>query len=375
MMRSDKLRTWTFEPLSYEVGRALEKLARTDGVVAVAVMPDVHLAHDVCIGTVVATERLLFPAAVGGCIGCGMAAIAFDADADVLERADSAARLLGGLSAYVPILGHCDAQALGAMLADGRLSAEVLERKKLKDGSVQLGTLGRGNHFLEFQRDDENRLWLMVHSGSRGMGQAIRDHHLTKATRTNTGLLALEAGTPESSAYLNDVDWALEYARENRRRLLDAAVLAAQGALGIAADMSTLFGCHHNHLERVEADGSQVWLHRKGAISARENEPGIIPGSMGSESFHVEGRGCASALWSASHGAGRVMSRSEARRRIPPRQLRKELEGVWYDHRQTSRLVDEAPSAYKDISKVMKAQASLTKIVRRLRPVLSYKGS
>ncbi|MEL6196161.1 MAG: RtcB family protein [Myxococcota bacterium] len=131
----------------------------------------------------------------------------------------------------------------------------------------------------------------------------------------------------------------------------------------------------HNYLHTADVGGSQVWLHRKGAIAARENEPGIIPGSMGSESFHVSGRGNSEALWSSSHGAGRVMSRSEARRRIKPQQLKKELDGVWYDHRQAARLVDEAPSAYKDISKVMKAQSSLTKIVRRLRPLLSYKGS
>ncbi|MEL6195486.1 MAG: RtcB family protein [Myxococcota bacterium] len=243
-MSDGKLRTWTFEPLSGEVRRALERLTRTDGVVAVAAMPDVHLASDVCVGTVVASS-LLFPAAVGGCIGCGMAAIAFDADAEVLDSAGSAARVLGGLGAYVPILKHRDAQALTEMLETGRLSAEVLEKKKERDGRVQIGTLGRGNHFLEFQRDDENRLWLMVHSGSRGIGQLIRDHHLKRATPTNTGLLALAAESSEGEAYLNDMNWALAYAAENRRRLVDTAVVVMKRALGITADETSLFGCHH----------------------------------------------------------------------------------------------------------------------------------
>ncbi|MEO1173259.1 MAG: RtcB family protein, partial [Myxococcota bacterium] len=194
-MSSAPVRSWSAEPLSDQVNRALERLARTEGVVAVAAMPDVHLASEVCVGTVLATEGLIFPAAVGGCIGCGMSAVAFNADRGVLGDPSAAARVLGGLNQRVPILKHQAPQTLSEDLQSQHLSAESLERKKERDGRYQIGTLGRGNHFLEFQRDEDDRLWLMVHSGSRGMGQAIRDHHVTGARETRTGLRALEAAS------------------------------------------------------------------------------------------------------------------------------------------------------------------------------------
>jgi tRNA-splicing ligase RtcB len=368
------MRTWLAEPLPADVSAALERLRRADDVRQVAAMPDVHLASDVCIGTVVATTHLVYPNAVGGDIGCGTAAIAFDGDADAVGDRRLAARILAGFSDLVPVLKHRTRQDLPPDLADASLSHDGLEGRKKRDAAVQLGTLGRGNHFLELQRDDGGRLWLMVHSGSRNIGQRIRDHHLRLSTKGRSGLRFLDAETEEGAAYIGDMGWALRYANENRCRIVDAASEVLSLLCDMRPDSSTLVTCHHNHVERVGTGDDAVWIHRKGAISARLNQPGIIPGSMGDPSFIVAGRGVPEALWSSSHGAGRSMSRTDARRSISIAALEKRLEGVWFDHRKARRLVDEAPQAYKNISKVMKAQGELTRIVRRLTPILSYKG-
>jgi len=368
------VRHWVAEPLGKEVTAALRRLSLADDVDAVAVMPDVHLAGDVCIGTVLATRRLLYPAAVGGDIGCGMAAMRFDGDI-CLDSARRAHRVLAGLGELVPVIKHRLKVDADEGLWNRRLSGDFLRRLRDREGLVQLGTLGRGNHFLELQRDDQGQHWLMVHSGSRAMGQRIRDHHLGLCDVGKRGFRYLASDTDRGRNYLSDVDWALGYATENRRRILRAAAEVIETVTGARADPSTAFECHHNHVELTRAAGYGLWIHRKGAISAKDGEPGIIPGSMGTPSFHVRGRGHADALWSSSHGAGRVMSRSAARVKISTAALERQAKGVIFDRKIAHRLVDEAPAAYKDISKVMRAQRTLTRIVRRLEPLLSYKGT
>jgi len=369
-----RVRRWVANPLGKDVEAALRRLSLADDVEAIAVMPDAHLAGDVCIGTVVATRRLLYPAAVGGDIGCGMAAIRFEGDV-CLDDSRTARRLLTGLGELVPVIKHRSRVEADETLWSRSLSCDPLQRLRDREGLVQLGTLGRGNHFLELQSDDQGRYWLTVHSGSRAMGQRIRDHHLGACEIGRLGFRYLAADTVQGQAYLSDVDWALGYAKENRRRILHAAAEVIQTVTGARAEPSTRFGCHHNYVELIETVAPALWIHRKGAISAHDGEPGIIPGSMGSPSFHVRGRGIAEALWSSSHGAGRVMSRSAARARISVAALERQAKGVWFDRRIAHRLVDEAPAAYKDITKVMRAQRTLTCIVRRLEPVLSYKGA
>ena len=374
------VRTWLAEPLPARVERSLERLACVDDVEHVAVLPDVHLADDVCIGVAIATNRLLYPAAVGSDIGCGMAAIRFDADADLLAGEATAGALLAGLIGSVPSLKHRAKTALAelpAPLRDKPLSHPRLEKLKSRDGRWQLGTLGRGNHFLEFQADDEEKLWLMVHSGSRSMGQAITAHHSqTFRGRSRQGpLVTIDAESEEGKAYLADVAWALHYAEENRLAMVVAVSRLMQSLFGVAADDGSLFQCHHNHVRQEAHFGKTYWVHRKGALSARMYEPGLIPGSMGAASFHVSGRGHGPALCSSSHGAGRSMSRGDAFKRITRRQFERELAGVWFDHRRTDALRDEAPSAYKNIHAVLRAQRELTRIERRLRPLLSYKGT
>jgi tRNA-splicing ligase RtcB (3'-phosphate/5'-hydroxy nucleic acid ligase) len=368
---------WLTGPLPSEVRVALERLSRCEDVRHVAVMPDVHLAHDVCIGTVLATSRLLYPSAVGGDIGCGMSAMAFDAAADELLDRANAARMLAALYERVPANRHRSHRDLPVELSERPLSHASLEAIKRRDARVQLGTLGRGNHFLEFQADAEGRLWVMLHTGSRGVGQAIRDFHLERARQNvaaSAPLVAIDSESPPGADYLADMDWALRYAGANRAAILAAVVEILEQRFGAMPMPESRIDCHHNFVRCEEHSQGPLWVHRKGALSARDGEAGIIPGSMGSASFHVIGRGCRASLCSSSHGAGRAMSRDEARRTISPRDLERQMHGVWFDHRMAQRLRDEAPQAYKDIHSVMRAQHGLTRVARMLRPVLSYKG-
>jgi tRNA-splicing ligase RtcB len=369
------VRSWCADPLPRDVTQALERLARSEGVRRIAVMPDVHLSADVCIGTVVATDRTLYPNAVGGDIGCGIAALAFESAADVLDNEQAAAQMLNAFYRAIPFVRHNrrSAASLPADLEARPLSMPALDVLKTT-AALQLGTLGSGNHFVEFQADETGRLWVMLHSGSRGIGQAIRDHHQARATPARSGLRFLRADSGPGQAYLDDVAWALDYADANRRALLAAVKDAVASVLGVAADAGSYISCHHNHVRRESHGGEALWVHRKGAMPAAAGEAGLLPGSMGTRSFHVEGRGNPEALCSSAHGAGRRLSRTDARRKVSSGQLLEELHAVWFDHRLAGRLREESPAAYKDVDAVVRQQRDLVRIVRRLRPVLSFKG-
>ncbi len=370
--------TWLTEPLAPDVAASLRRLREAESVRHVAVMPDVHLAEDVCVGVVVAAADRIFPAAVGGDIGCGVASVRLLAPADALGDESAAARVLHGFGRVVPALlrpGGASV-ALPDGLEEVPLSDSALETRRRREGRQEFGSLGRGNHFLEIERDDEGALWLTVHSGSRAMGGAIRDHHLHRCgVDESTGLAWLHPESDEGRAYLADHAWALAYADANRRAVLAAATEVLATTIGATADVSSVVACHHNHVRAESHFGETLWVHRKGAIPAGEGESGVVPGSMGGATYHTLGRGCADALRSSSHGAGRVMSRSEARRRVSVRELERSLRGVWWDHRLAARLREEAPAAYRDPGRVMRAQRDLTRIARRLEPVLAYKGS
>lgn len=369
------VQSWLAEPPAPEVREALARLGRGSDVARVAVMPDVHLSAEVCVGVALGTRSTLIPAAVGGDIGCGMAALAFDAPARRLDEA-AAARVLDGLYRAIPIMRHRrrTGSGLPAALAERELSQATLRATMAREAGLQYGTLGRGNHFLELQAGDDGRLWLMVHSGSRGMGQAIRQAHERRGTRDRAGLCGIPADSEAGRAYLHDLRWALDYAAANRSRMVEVAREVIERTLAVEADEPSAIECHHNFVRREEHEGQALWVHRKGAISAREGELGIIPGSMGAVSHHVRGRGCAAALCSSSHGAGRAMARSVARRKISTRRLHEQMRGIWFDHRLAERLREEAPGAYKDIGAVMRAQRALTRVQRTLRPLLVFKG-
>jgi tRNA-splicing ligase RtcB len=373
------VRSWLAEPMGKDVAQAIDRLAELKGVDRIAVMPDVHLAKQVCVGLVVASRTEIFPAAVGSDIGCGMAAIRCTAPAEILADEQSAARLLAGLYRRVPPLKHSRASApasLAESLLQSPLSHSRLEKLKSRDGRLQLGSLGRGNHFLEFQSDAEARLWLMVHSGSRGMGQAISAHHAMIAARGYSAnrLCAFDAESPAARDYLSDSAWAERYAAENRLAILATVGELLEEMFSAGLEDDSLIHANHNHVRSETHDGIALWVHRKGALSAQDGEVGLIPGSMGAASFHTVGRGCAAALCSSSHGAGRALSRAAATQEIGRKQLLREMQGVWFDERHADKLRDEAPSAYKDIFAVMRAQRELTQIVRQLQPIMSYKG-
>ncbi len=367
---------WLPEGPSAELLSALERIRKTQDVVCVAVMPDAHVAEEVCVGTVTATRSRILPAAVGSDIGCGMVALRFDCGADLLADRTRAATMLAGLYERVPqrMRPSASAESLPEELVRSPLSAPRLEALKGRDARLEFGTLGRGNHFLELQRDDEGALWLAVHSGSRAVGPAIRRHHEARAPVDASGISLLEAESDEGRAYLSDASWAARYATLSRARLVEAVVELMSSRFGVAADERSQIICDHNHVRREEHGGESLWVHRKGAVGLSLGQRAMVPGSMGSPSFHVEGRAHPEALCSSAHGAGRAMSRSEARQRIGLRRLEQELSGVWYDHRLSSKLREEAPSAYKEIGAVMRAQRELVKVVRRLEPVLVYKG-
>ena len=368
------LTSWLSEPLSRDVVRSVDRLRRSEDVQHVALMPDVHLSRDVCIGAVVATNDLVYPSAVGGDIGCGMAALAFDAEATAIDNQRAAAGILQGLYEQVPANKHRQARSLPEELRQLQLSDTRLQRLADREGRVQLGTLGRGNHFLEFQSDQEGRLWVMIHSGSRAMGQAILQRYSNSANCGRAGLKCLDAAEGQGQSYLADVHWARSYASHNRLAMLAAVTDLVESLFSVKADWESMIHCDHNHVQREEHHGEMRWIHRKGAQSAESDELGIIPGSMGAASFHTAGRGCPESLKSCSHGAGRKLSRTEARQQISGKEFSRQVGGLWYDQRRAAKLRDEAPSAYKDIRRVMKAQRDLTRVIRELHPVLTYKG-
>jgi tRNA-splicing ligase RtcB len=371
------IRSWASERLSEDIRRTLERLARSDDVRRIVVMPDVHLGHHVCVGTVFATSELIYPDAIGGDIGCGMSAVAFDARRPSVT-AERAREWYVAIRNAVPIKRQRAAAAEGLadlVPASTDLSLPVLQVIAEAEGATQIGTLGTGNHFLELQYDDDDRLWLMVHSGSRGLGQAIRAAHLKFAQRSRSGLMFLDANTSAGLNYLRDMHWARHFAAASRRVMLEAVAASANDLFGWQLQDETLFDCDHNHINREEHFGKERFIHRKGAMSAWRDVPGIVPGSMAAPSFHVTGRGLADALCSSAHGAGRALSRSAARQRVSRTRLLRELQHVYVDAKSVGGLREEAPSAYKDIHAVMKAQRKLVCIRRTLLPLLTYKGT
>jgi tRNA-splicing ligase RtcB len=349
---------WVADPVPKEVRRAIERLAAAGDVVRVAVMPDVHLAEEVCVGVAVATRERIYPAAIGNDVGCGVDALPLGVRADTLDPV--AQRILEGFARAVPTeRGPGGAPELP--WSDDRLA-----RHAAREGRGQLGTLGSGNHFLELARDDGDELWMLVHSGSRCIGPAVVRHHAERAAVDPTGLRYVDGEA--RAALLADLASAEAWATANRAEIRRRALVVLGDTLPIAPGVPIV--CSHDHVRRE----GELWVHRKGAIPAGEGVAGVIPGSMGAPTYIVEGRGLAAALASSSHGAGRRLSRAEAHARIRVRELEAQMRGVWFDDRRARLLVDEAPAAYKDIGRVMKAQRALTRIVARLVPVLNYKG-
>lgn len=305
-----------------------------------------------------------------------MLAVALDVEAAALDNPRVAGQVLADLGRAVPARRHNRREIVPqpAGLENDALSDPGLESLRRTEGAIEFATLGSGNHFLELQSDEAGRLWLMVHSGSRAMGQAIRDHHMAAAHAGEGRLRALDANSDAGAAYLHDASYARRFAAASRKAMAEAVGRVVAARLGARVCWETLITTDHNHVSRESHEGRDFWVHRKGAMCAGLGERGVLPGSMGTLSFHVEGRGHEEALCSSAHGAGRALSRTATYGKVTERELRRQMDGVWYDSRLAGRLRDEAPSAYKDVRAVLRAQRELVRVIRTLRPVLNYKG-
>ena len=361
----------------------------------VAAMPDVHAGIGATVGSVIPTRGAIIPAAVGVDIGCGMNAVRTTLTASDLP--DNLARLRSAIEAEVPVgfeqhewsrvQGSRQARAVRPL---GDRLAHIVERhrgiaKMLRQFErtwiCQAGTLGGGNHFIEICLDEEQRVWIMLHSGSRGIGNVIGRYFIAAAQKDmrrhqlqlpDADLAYFSEGSTVFDDYVEAVDWAQDYALLNRsemmRRVLDVLV---KHAPPFRLDGEAI-NCHHNYIARETHGNEDLYVTRKGAISARQGELGIIPGSMGARSFIVRGKGNPESFCSCSHGAGRSMSRSEAKRRFNRFDLAEQTAGI--ECRKDGGLVDEIPAAYKNIDAVMAHQSDLVEVVHTLRQVVCIKG-
>jgi tRNA-splicing ligase RtcB (3'-phosphate/5'-hydroxy nucleic acid ligase) len=362
----------------------------------VAVMPDVHWGMGATVGSVIPTVGAIIPAAVGVDIGCGMAAVRTNISASQLP--DSLAALRGAIEAAVPHgrTDHGRRNDTGAWTGEPP-AAVAAAWDRLKGGYVQvleqhpkaghpralghLGTLGTGNHFIELCLDEEDRLWVMLHSGSRGPGNKLGTYFIELAKKEmrrwfvslpDEDLAYLPEGSEHFGAYVRAVGWAQGYARLNRELMMQAILEMLRRSFPQLTTDETAVNCHHNYVVKERHFGKDVWLTRKGAVRAGFGELGIIPGSMGAKSFIVRGKGSVESFETCSHGAGRAMSRNEARRRFTLQDHARATAHV--ECRKDEGVIDETPGAYKDIDAVMAAQADLVEIVHTLRQVVCVKG-
>ncbi|MFO0737433.1 MAG: RtcB family protein [Labilithrix sp.] len=353
----------------------------------VAVMPDVHLGVGATIGSVIPTSKAIIPAAVGVDLGCGMMAVRTSLHANDLPDNLSSAR--SAIEAAVPHgrAGWTDVpDAIGRawssdLAADFERICEKHPSIAKSNHVVHLGTLGTGNHFIELCLDEADQVWVMLHSGSRGVGNRIGSHFIELAKEDmrrwhvnipDQDLAYLVEGSDHFDDYVEAVGWAQRFARMNREQMMLAATNALVRELGaFTLDVSAV-NCHHNYVAKETHFGAEVYVTRKGAVRAGAGELGIIPGSMGTRSYIVRGKGNADSFCSCSHGAGRAMSRGEAKRRFTLADHASATAGI--ECRKDADVIDETPMAYKDIDAVMAAQSDLVEIVHTLRQVLCVKG-
>jgi tRNA-splicing ligase RtcB (3'-phosphate/5'-hydroxy nucleic acid ligase) len=372
------IRVWA-KSLDLATVRQLHEIAAQPYVVEhVAVMADAHVSEGVAVGTVFATERTVVPAALGGDLGCGMSAVCLGVETDRMDRR-CLEQMLRGLGNAIPT-GDAVHRGRGVFVPEAlmthTLSTRTLEHTREAIIGRHLGTLGGGNHFLELERDTEGSAWLLVHSGSRGLGAAIASHHARAAFggKATHGLHGLDTSQERGNAYLTDMTWAVAFARANRRALLDKALEVIADALHAPLEPLHVIDVHHNFVARETWLGRDLLVHRKGAVAVPRGTLALIPGSMATASYIVEGLGNEAAFGSCSHGAGRVMSRKEARATVRPQALEQAMRHVVYPKHNTKALVEESPDAYRDILEVLDAQKDLVRRVKRLEPIAVLKG-
>jgi tRNA-splicing ligase RtcB (3'-phosphate/5'-hydroxy nucleic acid ligase) len=357
----------------------------------VALMPDAHWGMGSTVGSVIPTNGAIIPAAVGVDIGCGMIA----ADTGLSSHA-----LPDNLTALMPLIEDRIPAGVGrGRVVDGHRDREIdmgpklreapsfifMDQKLRSSARAQMGSLGSGNHFVEVCLDERDEVWIVLHSGSRGVGNKLAQHHINVAkglmkdyfiSLEDPDLAFLVEGTPQFDSYIADLHWAQDYALANREAMMDQALTSLFEVVGFGQEEPLeVINCHHNYTAKERHHGKDVWLTRKGAISAREGQRGVIPGSMGTSSYIVRGLGSEASYQSCSHGAGRRMSRGQARKEITLDVLREQMAGKTWNSDKAGALLDEAPDAYKDVDQVMRDQSDLVEIVHTLHQIFNYKGA
>ena len=357
----------------------------------IAAMPDVHAGIGATVGSVIPTHKAIIPAAVGVDIGCGMNAVRLSVKADQLP--DNLKRVRNIIEQQIPV-GFDKHKDIRAQNSTVRYLSEGLDpivgkhpgiMKMLKSfastWTKQLGTLGGGNHFIELCLDENDDVWVMLHSGSRGLGNCIGRYFIQKAKKDmsrhlgnlpDKDLAYFEEGSEHFNDYVEAVHWAQEYAMINRREMMRLILKALKTEFPDFEATKEAIDCHHNYVAEEEHFGEKVFLTRKGAISARKDEYGIIPGSMGAKSYIVRGLGNPQSFCSCSHGAGRVMSRTQAKHQFTRADMEAQTQGI--ECRKDKGVIDEIPAAYKDIDVVMANQSDLVEAVHTLKQVVCVKG-
>ncbi len=359
----------------------------------VALMPDAHLGKGATVGSVLPTRGAIIPAAVGVDIGCGMIAVRTPWSVDEVRARGPLAPLRGDIERAVPL----SAGKYNKKLTDSakrrvaeleRVADELGDRvlrsvtSTAPNWAMQLGSLGSGNHFIEVTADERGRIWLFLHSGSRGVGNKIASKHISIAQERarhealdlpDRDLAWLDENTPEFDRYIAELRWAQHFALLNREEMMDrvAGCLAAHMRADETPELERI-NCHHNFTQRERHFGEDLWVSRKGAIQAKKGQAGLIPGSMGTASYVVSGLGNPESLESAPHGAGRAFSRSKARKTFTRAQLEESMAGIEWRH--SDAFLDEIPAAYKDVDVVMRDAADLVEVRHTLRQLVNVKG-
>ncbi|MCD9144847.1 RtcB family protein [Streptomyces albireticuli] len=385
------IRMWA-DPATVE-GVAMQQLRNVSTlpwIQGLAVMPDVHFGKGATVGSVIAMRGAVCPAAVGVDIGCGMSAVRTSLTANDLPG--DLSRLRSRIEQAIPVGRGMHDSAVDPGRLHGLATAGwddfwgrfdgVAEAVKFRQerATKQMGTLGSGNHFIEFCLDETGSVWLMLHSGSRNIGKELAEYHIGQAQKLphNQGLIDRDlavfiADTPQMAAYRHDLFWAQEYAKHNRELMMALFKDVVRKEFAKAKPtFEQVISCHHNYVAEERYEGMDLLVTRKGAIRAGSGEFGIIPGSMGTGSYIVKGLGNAASFNSASHGAGRKMSRNAAKKRFTTRDLEEQTRGV--ECRKDAGVVDEIPGAYKPIEKVMEQQRDLVEVVAKLKQIVCVKG-
>lgn len=377
------------ETLEESAYKQVENMATLPFVDGLAVMPDAHMGMGACVGSVIATKGAIIPAAVGVDIGCGM--IAVKTKFTINDLPSDLEKVRNGIERRIPLsAGNFNKKIDGTALERvNKLAGKAKDYYKtiVRDWTSQLGTLGSGNHFIELSLDQNDELWVVLHSGSRGIGNKLAEKHIKIAqkmmdsmfiTLADKDLAYLPEHTKEFDEYMYDLLWAQEFARLNREEMMDRVLKELSytffNADGHQKEIEVgRINCHHNFTQLENHMGKNVWVTRKGAIQMMPGQLGVIPGSMGTRSYIVSGLGNPLSYMSAPHGAGRRFSRSEARRRFTMDDFEREMDGI--ECRHSLELIDEIPSAYKDIDEVMENSKSLVSILYELRQIVNIKGN